>query len=176
VLLRRVLEGLSTILRPESLPVNIAVITGTNSVVGLRFATAESIPARYHGSQMHVRGQLFLPCLYNVLQKWLPAARKGTYKLGSGVFRPLAKFSVLRYGCTGKSPPTPQRCQIPSPHHWKSKCGEDIDSSTSLRHHRESSDLQRRFIGNSQAGTFLTLAALIDLIVQLDSTRTLDGG
>src|SRR6267142_1544028 len=61
------------------------------------------------------------------------------------VFRPLASprsYTRRRYGCTGESPSPPLRRQVPSPHHWKSKCGEDIDSSTSLRYHRESGDPQ----------------------------------
>ena len=55
----------------------------------------------------------------------------------------LLSYALRPYGCTAEPPPTPNGRQVPSPHYWKSKCGEDIDSSTGLRYHRESSDLQR---------------------------------
>jgi hypothetical protein len=87
----------------------------------------------------HVRGQLVFVCTMFVQH-----ARKGV-RVFSRVFRPLASprsYTRRRYGCTGESPSPPLRRQVPNPHHWKSKCGEDIDSPTSLRHHRESGDLQ----------------------------------
>jgi hypothetical protein len=80
------------------------------------------------------------------------------------------------YGRTGKSSPTSPRHQVPSPHYWKSKCGEDIDSPTRLPHHRKCGDLQRRFIGSSQTGTTSSLVAPQISHRLAGSTRRFAGG
>jgi hypothetical protein len=89
-------------------------------------------------------------CLYRVCTTW-KTARKPEGAIRSDILR--------GYGRTGGTSPTSPRHQVPSPHYWKSKCGQDIDSSTSLRYHRESRDLHQ-FIGSWQTGTTSSLVAL----------------
>jgi hypothetical protein len=120
-----------------------------------------------HASERSCQLCLFVPCLY-------------LYGMSAilHVFRPWLVLDLTYYGYTGESPPTPTQPQVPSSHHWKSKCGEDIDSPMSLQYHQETEDLQARFwsTGESRAGMFSILVTLINLTVWLDPTRTFNGG
>ena len=74
------------------------------------------------------------------------------------------------YGFPAESVPSPE-CPVPSFDHRKSKCRKDIHFAASLRHHRESQDLQARSEGTALSGTFLLLVApsiLSPMQVQLD--------
>jgi hypothetical protein len=84
----------------------------------------------------------------------------------------LASDTLWCYGCTTDSPPTPQHCQVPSPHHWKGQRRKDLDSPASLRYHRKSGDLQESSIEHSRAGAFSILVVALSISsssqVQLD--------
>ena len=56
------------------------------------------------------------------------------------------------YGSPAGSIPGPG-CQVPSFDYRKSKCRKDIHPAASLRHHKESQDLQTRSAGTAHSGT-----------------------
>jgi hypothetical protein len=75
--------------------------------------------------------------------------------------RPFSQLTTHWYGRRAIPPQSPRRYQVPSPHYWKSKCRQDLDSAKSLRYHRESRDLQAWSTGKARAGTIFFLAAIL---------------
>src|SRR3984893_7661701 len=76
-------------------------------------------------------------------------------------------------------PEAPQspRSPVQSPHYWESERRKDLHPPESLRHHRESRDLQRRFIGSSQSGTFSFLVVFsISSFIQVQLNPTIEVG
>jgi len=96
----------------------------------------------------------------------------------SRIFNPLAcppSHTLWCYGCKSESFPSP-KCQVPSSRYRKSKCGEDIPLTKGMRHYRESRDrdvqARVRSMGNSRAGTFsFLMALLISSSSRLSSTQ-----
>jgi len=89
------------------------------------------------------------------------------------------RSSFLLFSCYGYTTGSSQcpKCPIQSPHYWESERRKNLHPPESLRHHRESRDLQRRFIGSSQPGTFSLLLALsISSSSQVQLSPTIEVG
>jgi hypothetical protein len=91
-------------------------------------------------------------------------------------------FSIATscYGYTGNTAESSQstKCPIPSARYWKSERWKDIHSAKSLRHHRQSRDLQAWTGRNSRAGTFSfpVAAVSISLSSQVELSPTIEVG